>query len=593
MACREPQSKTFVPGPVTMKTNLIAALAMVLMASAPASAQQATADQLIGPHQCGNGVTITVIRCRRQAGAESCEFKAERSGVPPFQGADLRERVAEVVKACSKEGSASAAKPAQSANGKSFNPPYLSEMPSADRVIEAMKTNDPRETAVRQIWAFYELTEIIKTLSKDREFERTGMLPDEEKINKDYLVAQYKVSQAADKAYPANKPSEDLTYHFSRWDPKFGFKGINIWQFFSEGLQSEFAQIVAKDNARYAAKRAEEKRIAEEALKANAQETQAPGGQSPFIRNDPGTLAARRCVELGGSEAECVGKGLWSGLMDLAGVPADAMKGTVRPATYGVFMNGQYNSGSDLFLRFGPGQVSINGCGKLVPNSHGYTITKKPNQLLINVKSEPNPFVLSLGNDGKLSGPGPVDVKGEIITGYRNVWMQEYRNGAIVAGGGYWTQEPIYAPKTERCAIGTLAQAPPPPPEKSPLIKGLTTALNSFMPEGPTGLRMTGQYVSQGGLALEFAADSVILDCAAAHVKQSYTVENAATQILIRVNNGSSPFTVALHPNGTLEGSGNADVAGRVVTGSSGDALTYAPTNARYTIGTLTPKTGS
>jgi hypothetical protein len=103
---------------------------------------------------------------------------------------------------------------------------------------------------------------------------------------------------------------------------------------------------------------------------------------------------------------------------------------------------------------------------------------------------------------------------------------------------------------------------------------------------------MTGQYASQGGLALEFAVDSVILDCAAAHVKQSYTVDNAAPQILIAVKNGSSPFTVALRPNGTLEGSGSADIAGRVVTGSSGDALTYAARNARCTLGTLTPKTG-
>jgi hypothetical protein len=79
--------------------------------------------------------------------------------------------------------------------------------------------------------------EIIKALSGDREFARTGMLPDEQKIMGEYQVAQYKVGQEADKAFPNNKPSEDLTYHFSRWDPKFGYKGINIWQFFSEGLQ--------------------------------------------------------------------------------------------------------------------------------------------------------------------------------------------------------------------------------------------------------------------------------------------------------------------------------------------------------------------
>src|SRR5438445_13396860 len=96
----------------------------------------------------------------------------------------------------------------------------------------------------------------------DRESSRTGMLPNEEKILRDYLAAQYKVSQETDKAFQTNKPSEDLTYHFSRWDPKFGFKGINIWQFFSDNLQSQFQQIVTKDNARYASELAAQTRRA-------------------------------------------------------------------------------------------------------------------------------------------------------------------------------------------------------------------------------------------------------------------------------------------------------------------------------------------
>src|SRR6266852_6393356 len=580
-----------------MNTNLITALLLVLMLmrSAPlASAQQQTSLQVNAPYHCKNGLTVTLTRCGQQAGKEYCEFKVEQNGKLAFQASDLRDRVAAAVKACSTETSGTAApaaaKPAQPVNGKSFNPPYLSEMPSVDRVMEGMKANDPRETALRQIWPFYELIEIIKTLSGDREFARTGMLPDEQKIIGEYQVAQYKVSQAADKAFPANKPSEDLIYHFSRWDPRFGFKGVNTWQFFSENLQSPFAQIVARDNARYAAKRAEERRIAEEALKANSQATQASGSQSPFERNDPGTLAARRCIELGGSELECVGKGLWKGVMDMAGVDTDSMKG---PTPHGVVMNGTYTNGLGLAMSFSLETVGVTGCGKLVPDGHSYTITKNPGQLLINVKNDPSSFVLAMRDDGKLSGPGPVDVKGQIITGYRNLWMQEYRNGAAVAGGGYWAQEPIYAPKTERCAIGTLAPAPPPPPDKSEVINGLTSALNSIMHAGPAGLRMTGQYASQGGLALEFAADSVILDCAAAHVKQSYTVDNAANQILITVKNASSPFTLALQTNGTLASSGSTDVAGRVVTGSSGDAITYAPTHARCAIGTLTPKTGN
>src|SRR5215831_15187415 len=112
-----------------MKTKLIAAAVLALTASAPASAQQPLPEQLIGVHHCNNGMTFTVLRCQRQAGAEYCHFKAELSGRAPFQGTDLRERVAEVVKACSREGSAATAKTGQAANGKSFNPHYLGGIP--------------------------------------------------------------------------------------------------------------------------------------------------------------------------------------------------------------------------------------------------------------------------------------------------------------------------------------------------------------------------------------------------------------------------------------------------------------------------------
>lgn len=56
------------------------------------------------------------------------------------------------------------------AMGQQPNPVYLSQFPSIDKVLNAMKTSDPRETAVRQMGAFYQLVEIIKTLSGSREF---------------------------------------------------------------------------------------------------------------------------------------------------------------------------------------------------------------------------------------------------------------------------------------------------------------------------------------------------------------------------------------------------------------------------------------
>jgi hypothetical protein len=165
--------------------------------------------------------------------------------------------------------------------------------------------------------------------------------------------------------------------------------------------------------------------------------------------------------------------------------------------------------------------------------------------------------------------------------------MQRYHNGAPVPGDGYWDNEPIYAPKTERCAIAVLAPVPPPPPDTNELTRGLTSAINTIMPVGPTGLRMAGHYAGQGGLALEFAVDSVTLDCGAAHAKHAYAVDDTPNQIQISVKNGASPFTLVLQPNGTLLGSGSVDVAGRVVTGSDANGIAFAPSTARCSVSML------
>lgn len=79
-----------------------------------------------------------------------------------------------------------------------FNPPGLAEMPTAERVMEAMKTGDPRETATRQMATFEELMDIIKELSGPREFR--GWLPDETKILTEYGAAKYNLGLAVDKA---------------------------------------------------------------------------------------------------------------------------------------------------------------------------------------------------------------------------------------------------------------------------------------------------------------------------------------------------------------------------------------------------------
>jgi hypothetical protein len=106
----------------------------------------------------------------------------------------------------------------------------------------------------------------------------------------------------------------------------------------------------------------------------------------------------------------------------------------------------------------------------------------------------------------------------------------------------------------------------------------------------PVGLRMFGRYESRGGLNIDFEGDLATLECGRARDAEPYVVENAAGHITINVKNGAGPFSLALQPDGTLSGSGNVEVNGKVLTGTQGDHVTYAPLSGRCALGTLAAK---
>ncbi len=615
-----------------MKTNVIAAM-LWLTVSASSNAQPPPPLRLNVPFSCPGNMIVVVKHCEMRGGAEVCSLvKGAPNGPLGDETSMPKAQAAALGLICTVQGGASSqatGRPA-GANDRMLNPPYLSEMPPVERVLAAMKTSDPRETVVRQIWAFYELTEIIKTLSGDREFARTGMLPDEGKIMGEYQVAQYKVSQAADSAFPSNKPSEDLTYHFSRWDARFGYKGINIWQFFSESLQSQFAQIVGKDNARYAALRAEQRRIAAQGVSANPQ-ADVPGVQQG-MRNDAGSVAARRCLESGRNELECMGEGMKVGLRDLAG--GDIVPNiTGETAPQGLRLTGGYSasSGNKLHIAFSQ-EKAIVSCGPLNRVPYRYQVERAGNQISVKIPINPKPLVVSFRPDNTLAGPAAVVVNGFVTIGNggggrpsspayeaqthtttqeRQIDAAEAQNyagtDAVHQNGMEYsvteqvtstTNEPVpvahyqeapMAPKTERCTVGTM--------QGSSNSGSVTEALTQIVAPSakqkapvPPGLRLAGMYAGQTGLRIEFREDSATVECGEAHVAAPYVVQDASGQISVRIQNGATPFALSLQPNGTLAGSGTVDIAGRVVTGSTENAFTYAARNARCPIGTLTPR---
>ncbi len=570
-----------------------------------ATAQQPSDLQVNTPYQCAGGLTVTVFQCQKQNGQDYCFVKLEQNGKFLLQVPKPRAEAAQQLKSCKASAS--------------FNPPYLSEFPTADRVIEGMKVNTPRETAIRAIAAFYQLSEIIKALAGQR--GSSTYLPDEKKLLDAYSAAQSNLEQLAAK----NLHGEQLTlatnsYHFSRSDPKFGFDGIPVWvTFLSPSLQAQFAQIVGANNATYNAKIQEERQRAMQDLQRQMQAAQA---QSQPMRQDKGSVAARRCMESGRSEMECLGEGMKVGLIDLVG--GNPLAEILPKTTPGLRLSGIYSAGN-FSLSFDQSSANVS-CGTLVPQPLPYTVERAGSQLLIKIPIAPKPLTVALKPDGKLAGPGPIEVAGRIVVGttgggstpgYQmetHTTTQErqiaaadvpnYNSDAVHQNGMEYSVsdqvsttsfEPapvhhyatvVTAPKTERCNAAVL----PPTASNVKISDALTQVLGTGASKAANtspGLRLTGTYAGASGLKIEFRDDSATVECGEAHVSEAYLVMDAGGDITVKIQNGATPFALSLQPNGTLAGSGTTNVAGRVVTGSRGDEILYASKNARCEVGTL------
>src|SRR6185437_10332857 len=92
---------------------------------------------------------------------------------------------------------------------------------------------------------------------------------------------------------------------------------------------------------------------------AQAQTTNAQG-----LSNDPTAVATRRCLELGGDNLACVGKGLGSGLMDMI-TGGTGLESITGPGRAGVVLSGTYGGGVATNVSFGGDSGTLNGCGKL------------------------------------------------------------------------------------------------------------------------------------------------------------------------------------------------------------------------------------
>jgi hypothetical protein len=473
-----------------------------------------------------------------------------------------------------------------SALAQPAGPNYTADMPSVERVKAEIKGSDANDTLARQVAVFVYLSAYIQRIKYNRTV-RGPYTPEEQKAMGAYDLASYQISQDYAKSHT---PAEAQAFERLHGQYEMNGEFQKDWTKRLMGPQSTAAykSAVTQLGVRQAEHVEGIKRANEEAVRAS---------NTPADRTtDPTAVATRRCLELGGTSVACLGKGMGAGFMDMIGINLKELTG---PGKAGLVLSGQFHNPSAVTaLNFTTDTVTIAGCGKLVEDPHLYNIAKGPNALIVTVDNEPRPLVMPIRPDGGLAGPGVVDVKGRVITGYHIETSTLYINGQPAVGGSCGgvcttsTRVPDYAPKIERCTIGPLNAPPPLPPETTSkgtdagLVGLLLGSLETFAPPAVPGLRMTGQF-SSGALKLDFTENSVTLDCGQAHVRQPYTVENAPAESRVHVQNAGGPFTLTLLPNRTLRGSGSTTVNGRLVTGMQGDNVTFAPHSERCEIGSF------
>ena len=127
---------------------------------------------------------------------------------------------------------------------------------------------------------------------------------------------------------------------------------------------------------------------------------------------------------------------------------------------------------------------------------------------------------------------------------------------------------------------------PPKPVDKTKTGIRMLDAVSESKPLVP-GFRMTGRYVDDSGLTLEFDNDTVTLDCGKAHAKAPYTVDNTPAAFIVHVQNAGGAFLLAVAPDMTLRGSGSTTVHGKLVSSIHDENVSFTPHSESPRIGTF------
>ena len=315
--------------------------------------------------------------------------------------------------------------------------------------------------------------------------------------------------------------------------------------------------------------------------------------------------AMRRCVSSGRLPATCTGNSLLGAFSQMVGqvLPSAAKVPAPGPEIAGVF-----EGAGSWRLDFIDGGVLVN-CAFLAPDQHSYTFDFKNNRAAIVIDTTPKPLVLTLGADGKtMSGPGPVQIDGVIVTGYdsglRDVNGQ--RVEAATAIGPVYDENGHRVSRTSNSGHATFASRRATCPAQNLSSKGAgvgvqtmqTDLLKSLFndsdkgPPTPPGIRMHGIFAASTGFSAQFFPESVILGCGPDSARAyPYTVIADGTRAAVKIDAPDHPLTLGFGPSGSLDaGTGPYQVHGRTVIGQNDNGdFTFAPLEQSCNLAVLAP----
>jgi hypothetical protein len=470
------------------------------------------------------------------------------------------------------------------ARAQAPNPSYLAEFPSAEKVMTAMATADPDETAARQMAAFTWLMQMIPELAGPRQFQRGpggGFTPDENKLRQAYSNALYAIQKS--------NPKYNTTLAMHGLQFSLPFRNEMLQKAFPPGFAAEYPRLQAQ--ARQAAAQVHQQAVQAAQPQAQAQQQAAQKAldqahqqfdqQQQEARMDPQSRQMRRCITAGRVMAVCVGNGLMGSLMpNVNSVLNSVAPGKVGKEVTGPQMAGVF-AGAGWRLEFSEASVALS-CQDMVPDSHAYTISFVNNRAVLDIASTPKDVVLTV-DGATLTGASSQAVNGRVALG-----MSQKTNPQ-----GRTTDVYKYQEVTRTCARPVLTAS------KSPGVVGaeqnmLVSLFNDgdAGPQTPVGLRMNGTYAAPSGFSVQFFPESVILGCGPDVARAyPYAVIADGREAQIKVGAPDHPLTLVIKPNNVLDpGSGPYEVHGRQVTGQdANDDYTFAPRNATCNLAPLSP----